>query len=128
MSLIKTVSEKDYFTECVKGIFSYFDMFGFSLLKIEYLAEIEKILLKSEIITCMLETLKPCPFLTEYVSENRRLWEKDILVLASSKGHLEIVKRFLQDSRFNTPTFGNQTIRSALENGQSEILKLLFKD
>ena len=53
--LIRTISEENFFTNFVSGMFLFFEMFGSSLFKTEYLTEIEKKLEKSKIISCMLE-------------------------------------------------------------------------
>ena len=70
-----------------------------------------------------MKVLRPCSLLTEYFLGNRCLWGNNNFLSASTKGHLEIVKLFLQDARFVDSTNGNQAIRSASENGHSEILK-----
>ena len=82
LSLIKTVSEKDYFTDFVEGLFSYFKTFSSSLLKIEYLTEIEKNLGKSEIISCIIRFLNPCSFVTGYIFENIQFCDSEHLILS----------------------------------------------
>ena len=104
-------------------MFSYFRIFGVSLLKMEYLTEIEKKLGKSGIISCIVEKLKPSSFVTEYLSENLQICDSVILILASEYGHLEVVKLLLHESRINPSADNNRAIQSASKNGHLEMVK-----